>query len=919
MKKLKKAGCIFMSANMLLTTVAAATSMADSINNSDVLAGKNRYETANKIAQRYFKKADTVILVNGDAVADALSVAPLAKKLDAPILLTDTNKMDAQTEKILKDYNPNKIIIIGGQNSVSKNLEAKLKGILAKASIERIDGKNRIDTSMIIANKLGLSTKGAFIVNGFKGLPDAASAGACAAKEGMPLIFVDKNINMYKSMIEKLNLQKLYLIGGTSSISPEFDIKDKTERLAGKNRRDTNLAILEKFYNTGVKEAFIAKDGMNNVSQLIDSVTIGGIAGKFNMPIILGSVTGGLTQGQLDYIKSKNFEKFIGVGFGNYEAGAQLKGLGKGYSLEGLVKETPNKDKDTNTTPINTSNSKKKSKDKKKDEKTPKQVAEEKVDAAEKAKEAVEKAIADAGNIVNPTEKSKIDELIKDYNNKKQDAKKAVEALTPKDAELEKREKALTEVKAPEVNDKNSNGIKDDLEEAVTNAEKEIKALQFESDAEKQKAVEAIKKANTAEDINKITEDIKTVNNVNEKLKDLVEKVNGNITELGSIEYNPKTYEAVVTMELKGAEKGKDIIEFGKEANNTGFIVGLQGIKDIKSYIIEGIDKEKIKIQDSTQEDLKSTIIKDLANALSKFGDENKNPDNGSYEDDPGYAFAIGKEMIVPIKAFIGKDASIERTYTFKIKASENLKKILMKDLEKANENSVEADSVVGDENSTNTAETVNAEALSTFNSNRALRSRRVARSVVNNELREDVSTVNTNNETDYNDVVNNAKKKQDEYIKNTLKLLYSQTLVNSNRDEKKIFLSMLEDEDIINFAINPNKNDKKADPKDLSGTGLKTVLERLMNIEYMDSISFNNEKPRKKTVYKGTIFYSTAAKVAKKVIHPMPNNYKDLVGREVPFEIFCKVGDKEFSRKFVLKFTNDYNNILKIYEEKNK
>lgn len=275
----KKMICCVLSATTVVGVAPVASNAAD---NSVDLQGGNRFETANKIALNYFKKADNVILVNSDAIPDALSVAPYAKKLNAPVLLTKSDSLDKKTKETLEQLNSKKIILIGGEKSLSKNLENNLK---KDYTVERISGSDRINTSLQIANKMGQPIKNAFVVNRYTGLADAAGTGGIAAKLNVPLVFTDKNIDRYKNSLNDLNINNVFLIGGTYNLPEGFNNVANSERIAGSNRRDTNAKLIEKFFGKGYNSTFIAKDGSNNESELIDSVTIGGVAGLKNMPI----------------------------------------------------------------------------------------------------------------------------------------------------------------------------------------------------------------------------------------------------------------------------------------------------------------------------------------------------------------------------------------------------------------------------------------------------------------------------------------------------------------------------------------------------------------------------------------------------------------------------------------------------------
>lgn len=71
------------------------------------LFGATRYETAAQVALQGWKSGDTdtAILAPGmeENLVDALTAAPLAKSLNAPILLTEGNLIPEATVKTLED------------------------------------------------------------------------------------------------------------------------------------------------------------------------------------------------------------------------------------------------------------------------------------------------------------------------------------------------------------------------------------------------------------------------------------------------------------------------------------------------------------------------------------------------------------------------------------------------------------------------------------------------------------------------------------------------------------------------------------------------------------------------------------------------------------------------------------------------
>ncbi|WP_101772245.1 cell wall-binding repeat-containing protein [Peptostreptococcus faecalis] len=108
------------------------------------ISGVDRYETAEKISKN-LETYDTVILASGKKFPDALSAVPLAKKLNAPILLTDGENLSNSTEKLIRKAK--KLVIVGGKSSVSYSVENKFKDD-SNSRESNADGKiSKVDRS----------------------------------------------------------------------------------------------------------------------------------------------------------------------------------------------------------------------------------------------------------------------------------------------------------------------------------------------------------------------------------------------------------------------------------------------------------------------------------------------------------------------------------------------------------------------------------------------------------------------------------------------------------------------------------------------------------------------------------------------------------------------------------------------------
>ena len=227
---------------LFLSIVISALGIADSYAFSRItkIQGTDRYHTASMISERL--NYDTAILVNADeTLADGLSTSSLSGVYNAPILLTNKNKIPSTTKDRLKKVN--NIYIIGSENAIGLNVENEIKSM--GISVNRIEGKNRIETSYNVAKEVKKvkDIDKVILVNGYKGEADAMSIAGVSSKYGYPIILTDgKDINFELKGVE------CYIVGSNHIMSENIEKKSNAIRIGGNNRYDTNKKVIEYFY-----------------------------------------------------------------------------------------------------------------------------------------------------------------------------------------------------------------------------------------------------------------------------------------------------------------------------------------------------------------------------------------------------------------------------------------------------------------------------------------------------------------------------------------------------------------------------------------------------------------------------------------------------------------------------------------------
>ena len=305
----------------------------EAISKWDVIKGNNRFSTATEISKMNYATGGTVVLVNGNAVADGIAATPLAASENASILLANTNNLPSETANRMKEIAPQKVIIVGGENAVSKALEAKIANDYA-VEVQRIAGKDRYATSFEIAKKLvesGAEINTAYIVAG-TGEADALSVASKAGADKQPIILTGKDSiapEMY-AWLKEQNLEDAYFIGGNKVISDnvinsvnEITTNDVTaNRIAGNNREETNAKVIEKLYTGGFSNVYAAKSNV-----LDDALSAGPMAAQRNCPVVLVN-TNGLTDAQKNVLSGKYADHVYQIG-----GGVSFKGMSELYSI----------------------------------------------------------------------------------------------------------------------------------------------------------------------------------------------------------------------------------------------------------------------------------------------------------------------------------------------------------------------------------------------------------------------------------------------------------------------------------------------------------------------------------------------------------------------------------------------------------
>lgn len=131
---------LVLAASLPATLVKAAGENVVRVGETD------RYATNAKVATTNWSSPKDLVLVCGEGYADAVSATVLAKRLDAPILLTNSKSLNENAKNALDTLKPTNLYVIGGNASVSQSIINTLKN--SSYNVIQLSGKNRYETNV---------------------------------------------------------------------------------------------------------------------------------------------------------------------------------------------------------------------------------------------------------------------------------------------------------------------------------------------------------------------------------------------------------------------------------------------------------------------------------------------------------------------------------------------------------------------------------------------------------------------------------------------------------------------------------------------------------------------------------------------------------------------------------------------------
>lgn len=232
------------------------------------ISGRSRYDANVSAVEENYTKTNHVVIASGEVYSDALYGVSYANTKDAPVVLANTNRLEASTIELLKDLGVKEATIIGGALTVTPAVETQLNELGIKHS--RIAGRNRYIGSAEVATASYKDPENIVIASG-EVFSDALVSAPLAQKLNAPILLVgkDRMENVIEDYLRKnrLSVENIYIQGGPLTILPANE--NQFKKLTSYKRTTTIVPVqrMAEKYQTIEEEDDTLPEGKTKVVQ----------------------------------------------------------------------------------------------------------------------------------------------------------------------------------------------------------------------------------------------------------------------------------------------------------------------------------------------------------------------------------------------------------------------------------------------------------------------------------------------------------------------------------------------------------------------------------------------------------------------------------------------------------------------------
>lgn len=259
----------------------------------DRLGGADRFAVSAAVSADAFPAgAPIAYIASGAVFADALSGSAAAGALGGPVLLVSKDVIPDPVDAELRRLRPQRIVVLGGVNSVSALVERAMSAY--SGDVSRIAGADRYEVSAALARSVAwnvgaggeVSPPIAYVASG-EVFPDALSGSAAASRHG-PMLLVSRD-TVPASVAEALGMlapTEIVVLGGKNSISDAVLLElggiAKTSRIDGTDRFEVSATVSAKNYAPPRPTVYVASGAV-----FPDALSGAAAAARADGPVLL--------------------------------------------------------------------------------------------------------------------------------------------------------------------------------------------------------------------------------------------------------------------------------------------------------------------------------------------------------------------------------------------------------------------------------------------------------------------------------------------------------------------------------------------------------------------------------------------------------------------------------------------------------
>ena len=242
---------IIVGGTSAVSDAVAAEARSESVGTEILrVVGADRTATAAGAARRVLGSPATasgnitLIIANGWSPPDIGVAAALAAATDnAAVAYSSPGALPDATTALIEDYQPRRIILVGGTAAISADVETAVHNAAPTATLSRIAGQDRIDTAAQTARQvLGAPASAPdavvlVIANGWSSPDIGVAAALAAATDNATVAYTSTGTLPQASaaLIRDYRPSRIILIGGTAAITA--DVKTAIEAAAPSSAR----------------------------------------------------------------------------------------------------------------------------------------------------------------------------------------------------------------------------------------------------------------------------------------------------------------------------------------------------------------------------------------------------------------------------------------------------------------------------------------------------------------------------------------------------------------------------------------------------------------------------------------------------------------------------------------------------------